>query len=285
MDKKFYYAQVPPVRYGKAIKLGCSWDYTAPVYRTAPHVFNVAGQDDVSVYLLDSGEGLILIDTGYQESLYLTIDSIWRAGFDPKDIKLILLSHWHGDHVNGCRYIKEMSGAKVYISKEDEEQHQLHKDDTFPMPTTPYTADYLYNNDETINLGRFQIHTKLTPGHTPGATTFWFEDTDEETGKTYVCAMHGGLGVLPAMTPEKLAELGQSVEQAYRFVADCEEMAQWKVDICMPSHLNQGNIMPNIPEDTNDYTAFIADYAWGDILRDRADAVKALYPDKYPSEK
>lgn len=283
MDKKFFYAKVPPVRYGKARDHG--WDYTAPLYRTAPHVWNVAQQDDVAVYLLDSGEGLILIDTGYEESLYLTIDGIWRAGFDPKDIKIICLSHWHGDHVNGCRYLKEMTGAKVYISKEDEVQHQLHKEDTFPAKIPPYDVDCFYDNDTTIDLGRFHIHTKLTPGHTPGATSFWFEDTDENTGETYICAMHGGLGVIPHMSPEKLKENGQSVEQAYRFVSDCEEMMTWKVDICMPSHLNQGNIMPNIPEDPTDYQVFVADYAWEDILKDRAEAVKAMYPEKYPQVK
>jgi len=54
-----------------------------PVYRAAPHVWQVGGQDDVCAYLLDcGGEGLILIDTGYRASLYLLIDRIWRAGFE-----------------------------------------------------------------------------------------------------------------------------------------------------------------------------------------------------------
>ena len=280
MEKKFFYAQVPPLRCGK--DLDNRWKYEIPAYRVAPHVWNVGGQDDVCAYLLDSGEGLILIDTGYEQTLYMLIDRMWRIGFDPKNIKMILLSHWHGDHVNGCRFLKEMSGAEVWLSAVDEEQHQLHKDDTHPQRIVPYTVDHLYDDSKPIELGRFQIHTRLCPGHTPGATSFRFDDTDEETGQTYHCAMHGGLGVFPMMAPETLAKNGQSEEQAHRFVRDCLEMAQWDVDIMLASHLNQGNVLHNIPKDTNDYPVFVAGYAWGDILRNRARAVMDLYPDTYP---
>ena len=276
MEKKFFYAQVPPVRCGGA--LDHPWDYTVPAFRMAPHVWSVGQQDDVSVYLLDSGEGLILIDTGYAQTLYLTIDGIHRAGYDPRDIKMILLSHWHGDHVNGARYIQEMSQAEIWLSREDEEQHQLHKDSTFPLPTIPYTVDHFYDNSKPIELGRFQIHTKLTPGHTHGATTFFFEDRDDETGEVFRCAMHGGLGA-PQLKPENLEKHGLTREMVYRFIADCEEMADWKVDITLPSHLNQGNIVPNIPKDPRDYRGFIAGYAWHDILLDRAEFLKGYYPE------
>ena len=278
MEKKFFYAQVPPIRCGGA--LDHPWDYTVPAFRVAPHVWSVGQQYDVSVYLLDSGEGLILIDTGYTETLYLTIDGIWRAGFDPKDIKMILLSHWHGDHVNGVSYLKAMSGAKVWISKEDEEQHQIHKDTTVPRPIPHYSVDCLYDNSKPIELGRFKIYTKLTPGHTQGATTFRFEDRDDDTGEVFQCAMHGGLGV-PQLKPENLEKNGMTPEDAYRFVSDCEEMSKWKVDIALPSHLNQGNVIPNIPEDHSNYRVFIADYAWHDILMNRAECVKEWYPEKY----
>lgn len=281
MEKKIFYAQVPPMRYG--FDLDHPWKYTVPAYRVAPHVWQVGGQDDVCVYLLDSGEGLILIDTGYKSSLYLLVDQIWRAGFDPADIKLILLSHWHWDHVNGCRFLKEMSGAKVFISKIDEEQHQLHKDEIDILPMVDYDADCFYSDDKAIDLGRFHIETRLCPGHTPGSTSFFFEDMDEETKRTYCCAMHGGLGV-PFMKPEELKKLGLPEELAHRFIRDCKEMVKCKVDITLPSHLNQGNALPNIPENRKDYSPFVAGYAWADILMDRAKVVMGYYPEKYSQE-
>ena len=53
------------------------------------------------------------------------------------------------------------------------------------------------------------------------------------------------------------------------------------MDICLPSHLNQGNVKPNIPEDKTDYRVWIDGELWGDVLRDRAEAVKKMYPEVY----
>ncbi|MFQ8998785.1 MBL fold metallo-hydrolase [Allofournierella massiliensis] len=279
MEKKLFYAPVEHPRCGDDLEH--PWKYAVPAYKAAPHVWQVGGQDDVCAYLLDSGEGLILIDTGYRASFYLLIDRIWRAGYDPKQIKKILLSHWHWDHVNGARYLQELTGAEVWISKADEEQHQLWKDRTDPLPMVDYKVDHFYDDSTTIDLGRFSIHTRLTPGHTPGATSFWFDDTDETTGETFRCAMHGGIGV-GLMAKSYLEENGLSLELPHIFIKDCLELADsWKVDICLPSHLNQGNVKPNIPEDKTDYRVWIDGELWGDVLRDRAEAVKKMYPEVY----
>ena len=279
MEKKLFYPPVEHPRCGDDLEH--PWKYAVPAYKAAPHVWQVGGQDDVCAYLLDSGEGLILIDTGYRASFYLLIDRIWRAGYDPKQIKKILLSHWHWDHVNGARYLQELTGAEVWISKADEEQHQLWKDRTDPLPMVDYKVDHFYDDSTTIDLGRFSIHTRLTPGHTPGATAFWCADTDETTGETFRCAMHGGIGV-GLMAKSYLEENGLSLELPHIFIKDCLELADsWKVDICLPSHLNQGNVKPNIPEDKTDYRVWIDGELWGDVLRDRAEAVKKMYPEVY----
>lgn len=282
MEKKIFYAPVNHPRLGDDLEH--PWKYAIPAYRVTPHVWNVGGNDDVCAYLLDTGEGLILIDTGYRASFYLLIDHIWRLGYDPKDIKKILLSHWHWDHVNGCRYLQEMSGCEVWISKEDEVQHQRYKDATEPLPMVDYNVTNFYNDDEPIKMGRFTIRTTLTPGHTPGATSFRFEDTDDEAVKTYKCAMHGGIGA-GLMQPKMMAEWNVPEEIAHRFIRDCYELAKWEVDIPLPSHINQGNVLANIPEDKNDYSVWIADYAWKDSMLSRAELVKTFYPEVYPEAK
>ena len=279
MEKKIFYAPVNHPRCGDDLEH--PWKYAVPAYRVTPHVWNVGGQDDVCAYLFDTGEGLILIDTGYRASLYLLIDRIHSIGYDPRDIKKILLSHWHWDHVNGCAALAALSGAQVWISKEDEVYHQRFKDDTSELPMVDYTATNFYDDDKPITLGRFTIQTVLTPGHTPGATSFRWEDTDEETGKTYRCAMHGGIGV-GLMTPKMLERFGGRQEEAFRFVKDCQEkLANWEVDIPVPSHLNQGNVLPNIPQDKRDYSVWIADYAWRETMLTRAQLVKEMYPEVY----
>ena len=281
-EKRFQYKNPKPRCGGN---LATRWNYTEPAYRVAPHVWNVGGQDDVAAYLLDTGEGLILIDTGYEATFYLLIDRMWSLGYNPRDVKKILLSPYHGDHSQGARLLYELTGGKaeIWLSREDEANHQRTKADNYPMPVLPYEVTNFYDDDTPITLGRFSIRTKLTPGHTKGATSFFFEDTDETTGRTCRMAMHGGMGV-GMMKPgtKTMANELNTPDDAFRFVADCLEMAQWPVDINMSSHLNQTNVDENMPEDCSDYTWFIADYSWHDMLVNRAEEVMSYYPEKYP---
>lgn len=276
-EKKIFYAPVNHPRLGDDLEH--PWKYAVAAYRVAPHVWQVGGNDDVCVYLLDTGEGLILLDTGYRASFYLMLNEIWKLGYDPRDIKKILLSHWHWDHVNGARYLHEMSGCEVWLSKEDEVMHQMHDGRTDHLPMVPYEVTNLYD-DKPIVLGRFSIEVTLAPGHTPGCVAFRFTDTDEETGKTYICAMHGGVGVV-MMRPDLLEEWSLTEEIAHRFVRQTAELAEWKVDILLPSHINMGNVLPNIPEDRTDYSPWIADYAWRDTMLSRIEIVKGYYPEYY----
>jgi metallo-beta-lactamase class B len=57
----------------------------------------------VANYIIDSGDGLILIDASVPHTVYLTFESIRKLGFNPKDIRLLLVSHAHYDHCGGVR--------------------------------------------------------------------------------------------------------------------------------------------------------------------------------------
>ena len=69
------------------------------------------GTYQASCHLIDTGDGLILIDPGYSNTLYLVVDSIRKLGFDPGDIRYILCTHWHGDHTAATRPLVGISGA------------------------------------------------------------------------------------------------------------------------------------------------------------------------------
>ena len=123
MEKKFYYASTAGRLDNKS--MSTHWEHTVPAYRNAPHVWNVGGQDNVAAFLIDTGAGLILIDTGLNaETCYLVIERIWESGHDPRDIKKILLTHWHGDHTCNARVLQELSGAEIWLSREDEVEHK-----------------------------------------------------------------------------------------------------------------------------------------------------------------
>lgn len=132
-------------------------------------------------HLIDTGDGLILIDTGSENGAYLLVDSIYRLGFCPADIKYIVLTHWHGDHAEAAAGIAAVSGAKILIGKEDAEKVKRY-----------CTPDLLLQDGDTLSLGRITIRFMHTPGHTKGTMSFFYDE--EEDGKTLRVGSFGGAG-------------------------------------------------------------------------------------------
>ena len=85
-----------------------------PPFRMIGNLYFV-GTVEASSHLIDTGDGLILIDTGYNNTLYLLIDSIYKLGFKPTDVKYIINTHWHHDHVEGTQAFSQLSGAIYFL--------------------------------------------------------------------------------------------------------------------------------------------------------------------------
>lgn len=215
------------------------WAWEQKPFRVSPHVYYVSGNRWVGAYLFDTGEGLMILDTAMQPSLHMLVYSICSLGFDPKDIRKILLSHAHYDHCGGARFLQGMTeSAEIYLGERDlyflEEGHrELIYPDRYPF--TPFRVDKTYDEEAPIMLGRFSIRTVPTPGHTPGCTSFFFDDTDEKTGKTYHCAMHGGLG-LNTLSDGFLRHTGLPASLRAEYRASMEEIREYPVDIALGSH-------------------------------------------------
>ena len=78
-----------------------------------------AGTEPASVHIVDTGDGLIMLDTGYQSSLYLVVNNMYELGLPPKNLKNIVLTHGHIDHMGGARALKELTGAKIFLGAAD----------------------------------------------------------------------------------------------------------------------------------------------------------------------
>lgn len=102
------------------------------------------------------------------------------ASLENKNVKYILLTHGHFDHIGGVNLVKEKTGAKVVIHKEDEEM--LHDGDknefkrNFDYDMTPIYADILVEDDTELMLGDSKIKVLHTPGHTKGGVCYIFVD-------------------------------------------------------------------------------------------------------------
>lgn len=156
------------------------WEGKMQPFRIIGNVYFV-GTFQASCHLIDTGEGLILIDPGYSNTLYLVVRSIYELGFNPADIKYIINTHWHGDHTEATKAMVDLSGAKTLIGRDDLEKVRKY-----------FEPDILIREGDSLSLGNTTISFVETPGHTKGTISFFFET--EEQGKTYRVGMFGGAG-------------------------------------------------------------------------------------------
>ena len=169
--------------------------------------------------MIDTGDGLILIDPGYANTLYLVVDSIHRLGFDPRDIRYIINTHWHGDHAEATAAMADLSGAKTLIGHLDAEKAKQF-----------FQPDILLKEGDTLTLGNTAISFMETPGHTRGTVSFFF-DTRED-GKTYRVGMFGGAGA-NTMVKGKLDYPG--AREDYR--ASVHRLQREHVDVFIGNHV------------------------------------------------
>jgi len=193
------------------------WEGKIEPFKIINNVYYI-GTFQASTHLIDTGDGLILVDPGYSNALYLIVSSIYKLGFKPEDIKYIINTHWHGDHVEATEALAEMSGAKTLIGKED-----------FEKAKKFFTADITVKDGDTLQLGNTVIEFMETPGHTKGTISFFFNTT--ENGKTYRVGMFGGAG---ANTLRKEKFDFEGCREAYR--ESLHRLMKEKVDVFIGNH-------------------------------------------------
>ncbi len=166
-------------------------------FKIADNLYYV-GDKNVCIHLIDTGDGLILLDSGYLGATHLLIDSIWRAGFDPANVRWIIHTHGHSDHFGASDEFKRMYGTRLAISKADAESlrlkpHRAHiNSKLYPLAKMP-EFDYEIEDGEIFELGNVKLRCVLTPGHTAGVLSIFFDVT--YNGNTYLAGTFGGAGI------------------------------------------------------------------------------------------
>lgn len=166
-------------------KARSNWHDPFPPFRIAGNLYYV-GTSGLAAYLIATPEGLILINSNFDPEVPLLRGSVEKLGFRFQDIKIMLDSHAHQDHVGGCRKVKEMTGAQVMVMAPDAEDVRR---DSYPHSREgdavirPCEVSRVLNDGDQVKLGGMALTAHLTPGHTPGATTWTFPVTED--GKQY----------------------------------------------------------------------------------------------------
>jgi len=176
--------------------------------------------------VLNTGEGLILIDAIMPgvECYNNIVTSIKEAGWDPREIKMFLITHGHPDHAGCGRLIIDNFHPATYMSKVDYDFWVEHP------ALEQYPADFVVENfiddGDILTLGDMNIHAVSTPGHTPGGLSFIFPVKD--LGKTHWAAMWGGTNPPPDV--KMVAIYMQSLD---RFLKLTDEFG---VDVAIGNH-------------------------------------------------
>jgi metallo-beta-lactamase class B len=156
--------------------------------RTAPvHVIDniyYVGTVDLASYLITTSAGHILIDTGMKENAEAISDGISALGFRVRDVRLILTTQAHFDHVGALARMKALTGARVLVSAGDaplvegggKGDYLFGPQYYFP----PTKVDEIVRDRQPVRLGGTELIPHLTPGHTPGDTTWTMTVHDEQ---------------------------------------------------------------------------------------------------------
>jgi len=156
------------------------------------------GSRKVSVHVIKTEEGLVMIDTGYPDMYEQILENMQVLNLDPKDICAIFHSHGHIDHFGCTLRFKALSGAKTYISRIDNDivngKYDLSWTKELNLPDFErFDCDCLIEDGDCFNFGSTVIRCRLTPGHTEGTLSFFINAENGED--TIIAGMHGGIGL------------------------------------------------------------------------------------------
>ncbi len=224
-------------------------------------------------YLIATTNGLILLDTGMPQTRHLLFESMWEMGFDPRQVKYIIHSHGHIDHIGGTRAVKALSGAKTFIGAGDEDYVNGKLDLTWAKELgftydDPFEADKIVHDGEVIRLGDTEIKCVASPGHTPGVMSYFLNITDGK--KTYRAGTHGGVGI-NAMSKKFLDGYGLSHSCRNQFLSGLERLKLERVDVFFGNHLGHNDALLKISQaKPGAANPFIDPTAWLSFLEKRA---------------
>ncbi|NKB90494.1 MAG: subclass B3 metallo-beta-lactamase [Acidobacteria bacterium] len=211
-------------------------------FQIADNLYYV-GHTGVTMFLLTGPEGHVLIDGGYPESAPLVIESIRELGFDIKDVKVLLNSHAHPDHAGGLAELQEASGAELWVSEADAPViaaggrggHQY-----LPLRMLTYVGlgsypaarvDHRFADGAEARVGPLTLTANITPGHTPGCTSWSFpvQAEDLELLAVNICSLKL-FGFESFVEPETYPGLRADYEGSLRTLRDLP------ADIFLASH-------------------------------------------------
>ncbi len=217
------------------------WSRPYEPFRIAGNLYYV-GTYDLASYLIATGKGNILINTGLAASASQIKKNVETLGFKFNDIKILLTTQAHYDHMGAMAAIKKMTGAQLMVDGKEANVLASGGSSDYAMGTygrsfAPVKADRLLHDGDSITLGDMQLGMLHHPGHTMGSCSYVFTVKDEQ--KSY--------RVLIANLPSIIIDRKFSEVTAYPTIASdyaytLSAMKNLIFDIWVASHASQFNL-------------------------------------------
>ena len=179
------------------------WRQPFPAFKLIGNVYWV-GTYDLSTYLITTDEGHILINTGFEDTVPLITQGVEQLGFKMSDVKILLATHAHFDHVAGMAELKRLTGGQMWMSEADAVLLEDGGKSDFRFGGDPDTSfdpvkvDRRLKDQDTIALGGVALTAHHHPGHTKGATSFAL--TVREAGRDYRVVIANMGSINPGVT-------------------------------------------------------------------------------------
>ncbi len=226
------------------------------------------GTEPASTHIVDTGDGLILFDSGYQQSLYLVIHNMHLLGLNPLHLKYIVHTHGHIDHMGATRALIELTKARTFLGEADKDYVNGVRDLSYAKElgmdfTEFFDADVLLNDGDKIRLGNTEITAVAIPGHTEGAMSYFFDVYDGE--RVFRAGLHGGMGI-NTLTDEFLSVHHLPFSLREDFINSMNRLKKEKVDIFLGNHMQHNDTLGKYQKIVNgDLDAFVNPREWADF--------------------
>lgn len=254
------------------------WTYYLEPAKYTDDFYHIGAQN-APCWLLKSTDGLILIDTGLPQTLYQILINLEKTGFDYRDIKHIIHSHGHIDHIGGTRALVALTGAKTYIGAGDKDmaegKNELQWTNEFGIPfEEPFVPDVLIRDGDELKIGDKRFKFYETPGHSRGSLTFYFNVS--YAGKEYTAGMFGG-GGLKSMSKEYLNKYGLPLSLREDFIKSIDKVYDLVPDVHVGNHLGDNKHFEKLGKVGKADNSFIDGSTWKWFLDKRKGEAKEYF--------
>ena len=249
-------------------------------FRMFGNVYYV-GDSWVCVHLIDTGDGLLLIDAGNCGGTAMLLHSIWKAGFDPADVKWLILSHGHVDHIGCAKFMRDMFGTKIYMGAPDAAMYREHPEKSFVQDSPDLMDEIIppdveiHDGDE-LSFGNVNMKFYLVPGHTEGCISIFFDVTEGD--RTVRAGYYGGFG-FNTLATDYLTEIGDpQCHMRETYLKSLKKVRDEHVDFFLGNHCVNNHMAEKLEKIKNgaDRSVWIDPEEWSCYLDEKRDALLAF---------